>query len=187
MNKILKVILPLMLISVLLIAGCSDESEPDISGLSWITDCEEYTGEGFKAGDPALDFQFQTPEGQLTSLSDFKGKVVLINFWAHWCQPCVYEMPFMQQVYDEWHERGLVVLAIHVGESAEEAASFVEEYSLSFPVLMDVEGIAAIQYGATSIPTTLLIDEEGLIQGAKVGAFSSVEEIEGGISQFIPE
>jgi peroxiredoxin len=187
MNKMLKVILPVMLISVLLIAGCPGNSEPDISRLGSIIDCEEYTGGGFKAGDPAPDFHFQNADGQTVALSDFRGEVVLINFWAYWCGPCVYEMPFIQQVYEEWQEKGLVLLSIHIGEDAEKAASFIEEYNLSFPVLMDIEGIVATQYGATSIPTTFLIDKEGLIQGIKVGRFSSVEEIEGGISLFITE
>ena len=187
MKKMLKVILPVMLISVLLIAGCSGEPETDASEMGSIIDCEEHTGQGFEAGDPAPVFQFQTSEGQLASLSDFRGKVVLVNFWAYWCVPCVSEMPFLQQVYDKWQEKGLVLLAIHVGESAEEATSFMEEYNLSFPVLMDTEGIAAIQYGAASIPTTFLIDEEGLIRGAKVGAFSSVEEIESTLSQLMAD
>jgi peroxiredoxin len=187
MKKILAAILPAILISVLLIAGCSEKPETGVSVMGSIIDCEEHTGQGFEAGDPAPVFQFQTSEGQLASLSDFRGEVVLVNFWAHWCGPCVSEMPFLQQVYDKWQEKGLVLLAIHVGESAEEATSFMEEYNLSFPVLMDIEGIAAIQYEVSSIPTTFLIDKDGLIRGAKVGAFSSVEEIEAGLIPFIPE
>jgi peroxiredoxin len=170
MNKMLRVILPLMLISALLIAGCSGEPEapPEEEDIQ------------------APDFELDTLDGQTVALSDFRGEVVLLNFWAHWCNPCVSEMPFLQQVYDEWQERGLVLLAIHIGESAEEAASFVEEYSLSFPVLLDIDGTVAAQYGVQNIPTTFLIDQEGIVQGVKVGPFSSVEEIEGGISLFIP-
>jgi peroxiredoxin len=167
MNKGLRVILAVMLISVLLIAGCSEESE---------------TPEG---SNQAPDFQLNTLDGQTIALSDFRGKVVLLNFWAYWCGPCTFEMPFIQQIYDEWQEAGLVLLAIHIGESAEEAASFVEEYSLTFPVLLDIEGTVATQYGATSIPTTFLIDEDGIVQAVKVGAFSSVEEIESGLSRFL--
>ncbi len=167
MNKSLRVTLAIMLISVLLIVGCSEESE---------------TPEG---SNQAPDFQLNTLDGQTIALSDFRGKVVMLNFWAHWCVPCVSEMSFIQQVYDEWQEAGLVLLAIHIGEDTEAAASFVEEYNLTFPVLLDIEGIVATQYGATSIPTSFLIDEDGIVQAAKVGAFSSVEEIESGLSRFL--
>jgi peroxiredoxin len=171
MNKMLKVILPVLLISVLLIAGCSNESEapPEEEDIQ------------------APDFQLDTLDGQTVALSDFRGEVVLLNFWATWCGPCASEMPFIQQVYDEWSGKGLRVLAINIGESAGTVTSFLEEYSLSFPVLLDIDGAVATQYGATNIPTTFLIDQEGIVQGVKVGAFSSVEEIEGGISLFIPE
>ena len=168
MNKLLKVILPVMLISVLLIAGCSGDSEPP----------NEFQ---------APDFQLNSLDGQTVTLSDFRGEVVLLNFWAHWCSPCAYEMPFIQQVYDEWQEKGLVLLSIHVGEDAQKAASFMEQYDLSFPVLLDLEGVVMAQYGVTSIPTTFLIDEDGIIQAARVGAFSSVEEIEAGLTQFISD
>jgi peroxiredoxin len=167
MKKMLKVILPVMLISVLLIAGCSGDSEA--------TDGEIQ----------APDFQLNTLDGQTVCLSDFRGEVVLINFWATWCGPCAYEMPFLQQVYDEWQEAGLVLLAVNVGESPEKVAAFMQDHGFSFPVLLDTEGIVATQYGASSIPTTFLIDENGIAQAVKIGAFQSVEEIEGGLSFFL--
>lgn len=187
MNKMLKVILPVTLISVLLIPACSGDSEPDISGLGWITGCAEYSGQSLQIGDPAPDFQFQTAGGQFVSLSDLRGKVVLVNFWATWCGPCAYEMPFIQQVYDEWQEEELVVLAISIGERSNTVTSFVERYSLSFPVLLDREAIAAVQYRAASIPTTLFIDKDGIIQGIRVGPFRSKEEIESILSQLITQ
>jgi peroxiredoxin len=194
MGRTLKVLVITALAAVLVIgltttAGCGEDNTANggTSGLGSIIDCEEYTGQGFEAGDPAPEFQFQYANGQTFSLSDFQGEVVLLNFWAHWCVPCASEMPFIQQVYEEWQEKGLVLISIHVGESAEAAADFVEEYNLSFPVLMDIDGTAATQYGVASIPMTLLIDQDGLIQGIMVGAFSSVEQIESGLSLFITE
>lgn len=183
MNKMLKVILPVMLISVLLIAGCSGESESDISGLSRITGYSVNPAQSPQLGEPAPDFQFQDSEGQTTSLSDFRGEVVLVNFWATWCGPCVYEMPFIQQVYDEWRGKGLVVLTINIGESANKATSFMEEYSLSFPVLLDTSSEVAQRYNVQYIPTTFFIDEDGIIQHIEVGAFPSKEAIESILSQ----
>jgi peroxiredoxin len=172
MKKLLKVILPIMLISMLLFVGCSGDSEAENTEASE----EEIV---------APDFELNDLDGQTVRLSDLRGSVVLLNFWAYWCSPCASEMPFIQQIYEEWQEAGLVLLSIHVGESAEEAADFVEEYGLTFPVLMDTDGAVATQYGAISIPTTFLIDGDGLVQAAKVGAFQSVEEIEAGLSMLL--
>lgn len=186
MNKMLKVILPVMLISVLLIAGCSDQPEPDISGISWITACDEYTGQGLQAGDPAPEFQFQNADGQAIALSDLRGKVVIVNFWATWCVWCNKEMPYIQQVYDEWQGKGLVLLAIDLGEDADVVAEFIQEQGIPFPVLLDREGKVTIQYFKgmdASIPRTFFIDKDGILQYIQTGAFSSKEEIESILSQ----
>jgi peroxiredoxin len=182
MNKMLKIILPVMLISVLLIAGCSGGPAPDISGIGLITACDEYTGQGLQAGDPAPDFQFQNAAGEPVALSDFRGNVVMINFWATWCGYCKMEMPYIQQVYDEWQEKGLVLLAIDLGEDADTVAKFIQEQGLSFPVLLDSDMKVATQYKVASLPTTLFIDKDGIIQGIQVGAFSSKEVIESVLS-----
>jgi peroxiredoxin len=186
MNKMLKVILPVMLISVLLIAGCSGGPAPDISGISWITACDEYTGQALQAGDLAPEFQFQNADGQAIALSDFRGKVVMLNFWATWCVWCNKEMPYIQQVYDEWLEKGLVLLAIDVGESSSDVAEFVQEQGIPFPVLLDSEGKVTMQYFKgmdASIPRTFFIDKDGILQYIQTGAFQSKEDIESILSQ----
>jgi len=183
-NKIGRVILAVMLISVLLIAGCS--SQPGQISLGTITTCAEYTGQGLQIGDPAPIFQFQNAAGQTIALSDFKGKVVLINFWTTQCHYCRQQMPYIQQVYDEWQGKRLVVLAIDIGESPSEVAEFIQGEGLSFPVLLDSEAKVAIQYfrgTLPSIPTTFFIDKDGIIQGIQVGAFSSKGEIENILNQ----
>jgi peroxiredoxin len=186
MNKMLKVILPVMLIPLLLIAGCSGQPAPDISGMGLITACDEYTGQGLQAGDPAPDFQFQNAGGQAISLSDFRGKPVMLNFWATWCGYCKIEMPYIQQVYDEWQEKGLVLLAIDLVEDADVVAEFIQEQGIPFPVLLDREGKVTIQYFKgmdASIPRTFFIDKNGILQYIQTGAFSSKEEIESILSQ----
>lgn len=185
MSKILKVLLVIMLTLVLLTAGCVGNSE--------VTESETPESEApdSEASEEevtiAPDFQLDTLDGQTIRLSDLRGSVVLLNFWAYWCSPCASEMPFIEQVHEEWQEKGLVVISVHVGESAEAAADFVEEYNLSFPVLMDIDGAVSTQYGVSTIPRTFLIDENGIIQVMMVGAFSSVEMIENGLSLFITE
>jgi thiol-disulfide isomerase/thioredoxin len=162
----------------------NEPAEPDLTnGPGVIIDCDEYTGAEPVAGQAAPDFSFEDAAGTTFSLSDFQGRVVMLNFWATWCGFCVMEMPFMQQVYDEWPDEDLVILAVDVGESAEIVATFLQDNGISLPVLLDMEGKVAVLYGVRGIPRTLFIDKDGFIRGIKVGAFSGVEEIESILEQ----
>jgi len=143
--------------------------------------------EGPEIGKRAPDFQLNTLDGQTVTLSELRGTPVLVNFWATWCGPCAYEMPFLQQIYDEWQPEELVMLAVNIGESASTVTSFMEAYSLSFTVLLDSVMAVAISYNIQYIPTTFFIDEKGTIQAIKVSAFSSVEEIESTLSQLMAD
>jgi peroxiredoxin len=176
MNKMLKVILPLMLISVLLVAGCSGDSEAP-NGDSEAENNEEI---------PAPDFQLESLEGQSVRLSDLRGEVVLLNFWKTTCGPCILEIPLLLQVHEEWQAAGMTLLAVNIGESAETVTEFLQDKEFSsLPVLLDTEQTVAAQYGISSIPCTFLIDQDGMFQAVKIGAFTSIEEIEAGLSTFL--
>ena len=110
MNKITKPILILIVTLVVLVIGCQRSQEPS-NGAS----PQNY--ESAQVGNRAPDFELNNLEGQLVSLGDLRGKPVLINFWATWCPPCRAEMPYLQQIYEEWSDKGLVLLAINIGES----------------------------------------------------------------------
>ena len=170
MNKRLKVILVMMLTSGLLITGCATGSEPSIAAV----------------GKAAPDFELQNLDGQSISLSDFKGKPVVINFWETWCQPCVFEMPHLQEIHNEWSGRGLVVLAINRGESSSKVEQFVQNYSLSLPVLLDTNKVVAGRYNIRPIPVTFFIDKDGIIQNKVIGAFPSKAAIESRLSEIMP-
>ena len=131
-------------------------------------------------GNLAPDFQLSNLDGQLVSLNDFRGKPILVNFWATWCPPCRSEMPFIQETFTDkkWSEEGLVVLAIDIGEKASTVREFVNNYGLTFPVLLDIGREVSLEYHVRGIPTTFFIDREGIIQDIRVGPFSSVTEIE---------
>ncbi len=171
MNKRLKAILLIILASVLLIAGCSAGAE-----------------QGVRIGNPAPDFQLLNLEGQNVSLSNLRGKPVLVNFWASWCPPCRAEMPFIQEIFEdeEWSDKGLVILAINIGERPSTAKRFMASNGLSFPVPLDTSQNVALKYNVSAIPTTLLIDKDGIIKAIKVGAFSSKADIEKSLSKIIP-
>jgi len=137
-------------------------------------------------GKLAPDFELQSLDGKTVSLSDFRGKAVLLNFWATWCGPCRAEMPFLQQVHEEWADKGLVILAVNIGEGQSEVEEFMEEFGLSFLALLDTDREVALQYNVRAIPTTYFIDKEGVIQELKVGTFSSKAEIVGQLDKIIP-
>ncbi len=175
MNRILTAILVIIFALGLITTGC--QSEGDLNG---------GPGEAPQIGKPAPGFQLPNLDGQSVSLSDFRGKPVLINFWATWCPPCRIEMPYIQQVYDEWSDKGLVILAINMGESSSEVSEFMKSYNLSFPVLLDTKGDVAEKYNIRPIPVTFFIDEDGIIKRMKIGAFISAAEIENSLSEIMP-
>lgn len=141
--------------------------------------------EGTRVGNLAPDFQLQDLEGQSVSLSSLRGKPVLLNFWATWCGPCRVEMPYIQRIFEEWSGRGLVLLAVNIGENPAKAREFMQSNDLSFPVLLDTEEHTARKYNIRGIPTTYFIDKNGIIQDIKIGAFSSEGEIERKLSKIV--
>ena len=153
------------------------------------TGCSEDLGavRGPEIGNLAPDFQLNNLDGQRVSLSDFLGKPVLVNFWTSWCPPCRSEMPFIQDISTDkkWADEGLVVLAIDIGESPSTVREFVKNYGLTFPVLLDVARDVSLEYYVRGIPTTFLIDREGIIQDIRIGPFSSVTEIERSLGKII--
>ena len=141
---------------------------------------------GTGVGNLAPDFQLQSLNGQSVSLIGLQGKPVLLNFWATRCSPCVSEMPYLQEIYNEWSEAELILLAINIGESSAKVKEFMQSHSLSLPVLLDTNQDIAQEYNIRYIPTTFLIDRKGIIQATKVGAFSSRREIEGILDKISP-
>ena len=121
-------------------------------------------------GELAPDFTLTSPGGEPVALSDFRGKTVVLNFWATWCPPCRAEMPELQQVWEERGEgRDLVVLAVDVEESADAVADFVENFGLTFPVALDADGSVADRYGLPGLPSTFFIDARGVLRSQVLG------------------
>lgn len=168
----------LLLISGLLASGCA--SSPLSTSIS-----DETLTSGAQIGKPAPDFALLDLNGQPVSLNSL-GKPVLVNFWATWCPPCRYEMPFIQEIHEEWANKGLVVLAINVGENPSTVSDFVQDNNYSFPVLLDTDQRVALEYGIRTFPTTIFIDKDGIIQGIKIGAFFTKAEIERNLGKIFP-
>jgi cytochrome c-type biogenesis protein len=156
----------------------AEPAELDLSsGVGVIIDCDLNTGEDPEAGDRALDFRFQDAVGTTFALSDFRGQVVVLNFWATQCSYCLEELPHIQQLYDEWSTE-LVLLTIAKGQEPTTVAAFMQDEGFTFPVIVDGEKLVSSQYRVTGIPRTFFIDSDGYIMGIKRGYFDSYEEIE---------
>ena len=121
---------------------------------------------------PAFEFALPDLKGNPISLGDFKGKLVLLNFWATWCPPCIEELPSMERLHSEYEDQGLVLLAVAVRESAHIIKDFVEERDLSFRVLLDENGQVYETYRVMSVPTTFLISKDGKVIGQRIGGMN---------------
>jgi len=116
------------------------------------------------------DFTLEDMGGINRSLSSYRGKLVLLNFWATWCPPCREEMPSMQRLYDTYKDSGLEIIAVVLQENNSIVNSFLDEYNIDFTVLLDKTGEVGSMYGAANIPTTYLIDRDGKIFAQVVGS-----------------
>ena len=115
-------------------------------------------------GTQAEDFHLTDLEGKSQSLSQYRGKIVLVNFWATWCKPCTTEMPAMQTVYDKLRDKGFVVLAVNELEDDAKVREHIKQYRHTFPVLMDRDNRVANQFGVFGLPVSVFIDQEGRVQ-----------------------
>lgn len=173
-NWILGVILAVMVgwtaYDLLYAKGKSAEEPVQTSETSVV---QEMSGEtGLAVGDLAPDFELTTLEGETVRLSDYRGQRVFLNFWATWCPPCRAEMPDMQNLY-EAQDVPFEILAVNLTKSEaseENVEAFIQDFGLSFPVLLDKESIVAEGYSVTAVPSSYIIDTEGRISFVAPGA-----------------
>ncbi len=127
---------------------------------------------GLQKGQKAPDFELQTMEGETVKLSDYRGQKVMINFWATWCPPCRAEMPDMQKFYENEDIEILAVNLTQTESDASDVTEFVDDFGLTFPILMDEKIAVANQYEIKPIPTSYFVDSEGYIQYVALGAMN---------------
>ncbi|MFS0663378.1 redoxin domain-containing protein [Bacillus mojavensis] len=130
---------------------------------------------GIEEGQQAPDFTLKALSGESSSLSDVRGKKVLLNFWATWCKPCRQEMPAMEELQKEHSDLAVIAVNFTSAEKSEkQVQAFADTYHLTFPILIDKKGINA-DYNVFSYPTTYILDEKGVIQDIHIGTMTKKE------------
>lgn len=130
---------------------------------------------GLEKGNRAPDFELIDIEGNPVKLSDFRGKAVLLNFWATWCPPCRAEMPHMEKLYKKYKDEKFDIVAVNLTNTEKnsgDAKKFVEELGLTFTIPMDEKGVAGAEYEVLAYPTSYFIDSDGVIRGKVLGALN---------------
>ncbi|QTC43372.1 thiol-disulfide oxidoreductase ResA [Bacillus sp. V3] len=125
-----------------------------------------------QAGDQAPDFVLTDMDGEKHKLSDYKGQGVFLNFWGTWCKPCEKEMPYMNNQYKEFKDKGVQVLAVNVSESKFLVNRFISKHGLGFPVVIDKNGDVLNAYGVDPLPTTFLINPDGKVERVLTGTMT---------------
>ena len=140
-------------------ASVSAQSKVDYKALSILQPMKEIA--------PTPEINLAAPDGKKISLKDFRGKIVLLNFWASWCVPCREEMPAMEKLYQEYKDKNFVILAVAVKDRKQDAVDFVKELKITYPIALDPDAKAGQDYGAFGLPATYIIGTkgEGLARG----------------------
>jgi peroxiredoxin len=162
-----------LLITGLGLVGCEGDESAESAGL-----------EGITQGKVARDFTLESLDGTRVFLSDYRGQVVLVNFWATWCPPCQEEIPDLEAAYQAHRHDGLVILGIDVEEPAPLIESFLDDVEMTYPILLDQTAKVYREYRAPGLPMTLVLDREGVIQVRHPG-YLSAEQLAGYLDQVL--
>lgn len=142
-----------------------------------------------KEGFTAPDFKLGLMDGGTVTLSELKGKVVLVNFWTSWCPPCRKEMPAIESVYRSYKDLGLVVIGLNLTaqDSKQAAALFAQEVGVTFPIALDLDNSVGNLYRVTALPTSFFIDRKGVIRSVIVGGPMSEALIQSKVEELLRE
>lgn len=126
---------------------------------------------------PAPDFTLKSTDGSNLRLSEQKGQVVLINFWASWCGPCRQEMPLLDEIQQKYSKLGFTVLGVNVDKDPAKADKILKDIPVSFPVLYDSEGMVSKLFDVNAMPTTVIVDRDGSMRFLHLGFKPGYEDI----------
>ena len=133
---------------------------------------------GNRIGSTAPDFTLPTVDSREISLSDYRGRPVILNFWATWCGPCRYEVPAFKAFYERYPEEEVVIIAVNTQDDPDSARGYAIADKLKFVIPVDPRGTVANKYNVRGMPTTFFINGAGVITSIKIGPFLSIDEME---------
>ncbi len=125
---------------------------------------------------PAPDFALKTVSGENARLSEHRGEVVMVNFWASWCAPCRQEMPLLEELYAQYEPLGFTILGVNVEKDSTPALAMLEDIPVSFPILLDTDSVVSKLFNVVAMPTTVLIDRDGNMRYLHHGYLPGYEE-----------
>lgn len=128
-----------------------------------------------KAGSMAPGFSLKSNSGKNLKLEEFRGQVVMINFWATWCGPCRQEMPHLNRLHERYHKAGFALLGVNIDDQPDVAREMVQKLGIAFPVLFDTDKRVSRLYDVDAMPSSLLIDRDGRIRYLHLGYRSGYE------------
>ena len=126
----------------------------------------------------APDFELQTFTGETLRMSDYQGQVVVLNFWASWCIPCRDEAPFLERVWQQYQDRGVVFIGIAYLDTDKESLAFLEEYNVSYPNGPDIGTKIARDYRLAGVPETFFVGKSGQIVDLEIGPLTEARLID---------
>lgn len=163
--------LALTLVALVVIQGCANNNPDSDRGAGTGAQAVELEPAP-EVGHPAPDFTLRDLDGNAVRLSDLRGEVVFINFWATWCPPCRAEMPEIEAVHQEYKDKGVVVLGVDISEPASTVRQYIQQGGFSWTIVLDSIGEVARDYQIAAIPTSFFIDQEGIIRAVNIGAMT---------------
>lgn len=148
---------------------------------------ESATGGSTDQGKVAPDFALKSTEGKMVKLSDYRGKVVILDFWATWCPPCRAEIPDFVSLYSQYRDKGFQMLGISLDEGGlKDVVPFMKDHAMNYPVVLGTQDVVSAYGGIRGIPTTFVIDKNGHVRASFVG-YRQASVFENMLKQLIAE
>ncbi|MFQ5936520.1 MAG: TlpA family protein disulfide reductase [Acidiferrobacterales bacterium] len=134
------------------------------------------TAEGAQTGQMAPNFALKSVKGKNLRLSEFRGEVVMINFWATWCGPCRQEMPVLDELYRRYHPIGFALLGVNIDDHTGRASKMARRLGVSYPILFDAQKAVSRLYDVNAMPTTVMLDRDGRVRYVHRGYLPGFEK-----------
>ncbi len=135
----------------------------------------------------APNFSLKDLNGKVRHLTNYRGKLVIVNFWATWCPPCLIEIPSMERTYEKFKDRGFVILGVEVGEGWSIVQPFAAQMKITYPILLDQNAAVSRKWGMVGLPTSYVIDPHGRLVDVLVGGRDwSAPKLQARLMQLLP-